>query len=79
MVIAGTGTLGMEASVTNFLTKGSRILVVSNGYFGDRFKELLSRYPVKTDVLRQDTIGNGVEASRMIEAVVKEGYDLVYN
>ncbi|AFL67122.1 pyridoxal-phosphate-dependent aminotransferase family protein [Desulfurococcus amylolyticus] len=77
VVIAGTGTLGMEASVTNFLTKGNRVLVVSNGYFGDRFKELLSRYPVKTDVLRPDTIGNGVEASRIIEVVEKEGYDLV--
>jgi alanine-glyoxylate transaminase/serine-glyoxylate transaminase/serine-pyruvate transaminase len=77
VVIAGSGTLAMEVSVTNFLERGGRALVVSNGYFGDRFVELLSNYEVHVDLLRPDKIGSSVEASRVVEAVSKEDYNLV--
>ncbi|PNV77512.1 MAG: alanine--glyoxylate aminotransferase family protein [Thermoproteota archaeon] len=77
VVIAGSGTLAMEASVTNFLEKEGRALVVSNGYFGDRFAELLSNYEVHVDVLRPDRIGRSVDASKVVEAASKGKYDLI--
>ena len=39
-VIAGSGTLAMEASVVNHVAPGQRVVIVSHGYFGDRFAEI---------------------------------------
>jgi len=77
IVIAGSGTLAMEASVTNFLKKDSKVLIVSNGYFGDRFAELLSRYPVHVDMIKPEVLGGAVSPEKIIAAVEKESYDLV--
>jgi aspartate aminotransferase-like enzyme len=51
-VIAGTGTLGMEAAIVNSLKRGDSLLVVSHGYFGDRFVEIAERKGIEVDVLR---------------------------
>src|SRR5215208_2807660 len=34
--VSGTGTAGMEATVANLVQDGTRVMVVVNGYFGDR-------------------------------------------
>ncbi len=52
-ILPGSGTVAME-SVTSFLHKGARILVVSNGVFGDRWEAILGRYPVEMKVLRSE-------------------------
>jgi aspartate aminotransferase-like enzyme len=36
-VVAGSGTLAMEMALINTVAPGERLLVVSQGYFGDRF------------------------------------------
>lgn len=37
-VISGSGTtLAMEMALLNTVAAGEKVLVVSNGYFGDRF------------------------------------------
>lgn len=77
IVLAGSGTLAMETSTTNFIKRDDRILVVSNGYFGDRMMELLSKYPVKVDILRVEELGGMVEADKILEKVDKEKYSLV--
>src|SRR5580698_6946469 len=43
LVISGTGSAGMEASVTNFVDPGSKLAVFANGYFSDRLTEMASR------------------------------------
>ncbi len=48
--IPGSGTAAMESVVT-FLHKGDRVLVMSNGVFGDRWSRILERYPLKVDYL----------------------------
>ena len=53
-VVAGTGTLGMEMAVANSLRAGDRVLVVSHGYFGDRFSELCARRGIEVDVLASE-------------------------
>jgi alanine-glyoxylate transaminase / serine-glyoxylate transaminase / serine-pyruvate transaminase len=39
-VFAGSGTLAMEAAVVNHAQAGDRMVVCSQGYFGDRFAEI---------------------------------------
>ena len=40
LVLAGSGTLGLEAALANLLGPGETLLVVNHGYFGDRFAEV---------------------------------------
>jgi len=43
LVISGTGSAGMEASVANFLEPAAKLAVFSNGYFSDRLAEMARR------------------------------------
>ncbi len=43
-VLAGSGTLAMDAAAANLVERGDRALVVNTGYFGDRFGAILERY-----------------------------------
>lgn len=51
-VIAGSGTLAMEMAVVNLVEPGDNVLVVSTGYFGERYAEILKRHNVKVDELK---------------------------
>lgn len=77
LVLSGSGTLAMEAGVTNFINRNDRILVVSNGVFGDRMAEILARYPVKVDVLRVKGPGGVVDNSLIEERLKEKKYSLV--
>jgi len=43
LVISGTGSAGMEASVANFTEPGSKLGIFANGYFSDRLTEMAKR------------------------------------
>ena len=43
LVISGTGSAGMEASVANFVEAGEKFAVFANGYFSDRLTEMARR------------------------------------
>ena len=49
--LAGTGTLAMEMAISNSCKKGDNVLIVSNGFFGDRFIEICERKGLCADVL----------------------------
>lgn len=53
-VVAGTGTLAMEMALVNTAAPGDRVLVVSHGYFGDRFVPLAQAFGIQVDVLRAE-------------------------
>ncbi|MEW5933205.1 MAG: alanine--glyoxylate aminotransferase family protein [Bacillota bacterium] len=53
-VVAGTGTLAMEMALVNTVAPGERVLVVSHGYFGDRFVPLARAFGIEVDVLRAE-------------------------
>ncbi len=53
-VIAGTGTLAMEMAVANTTKRGDNILIVSHGFFGDRFIDLCERKGLQVDVLASE-------------------------
>jgi aspartate aminotransferase-like enzyme len=69
-ILPGSGTVAME-SVMSFIPRGSRILVVSNGVFGDRWEAIMSRYPVILKVLRAEA-GKAVSTGE-IEHEVSSG------
>lgn len=51
LILTGAGTGAMEAAVSNFVSPGDRVLVVSIGSFGDRFAEIARRFGAQVDKL----------------------------
>ena len=49
--VAGTGTLAMEMAIANSTRRDNRVLIVSNGFFGDRFIDICTRKGLLVDVL----------------------------
>ena len=49
--LPGTGTLGMEIALVNSLKKGDKLLVISHGFFGDRFTEIARVFGIEVEVL----------------------------
>ncbi|MEM3313329.1 MAG: alanine--glyoxylate aminotransferase family protein [Thermoplasmatales archaeon] len=75
-IISGSGTLSMEISTVNFISRNSKVLVVSTGYFGDRFATLLSRFTKNVEILRPP-LGSAAEPKELYEIVSKNEYDVV--
>jgi aspartate aminotransferase-like enzyme len=48
-LFAGSGTLAQEAAVVNLVPPGERLLVASNGYFGDRFQQIAEAHGISVD------------------------------
>ena len=51
-LLSGTGSLGMEAGLANLLEPGDRVLIVSNGVFGERKIEMATRLGAQVTPLR---------------------------
>lgn len=51
-IVAGSGTLAMDMAGANLTEPGDRVLVLSTGYFGDRFADLFKRYGAEVTVLK---------------------------
>ncbi|MFO7941344.1 MAG: alanine--glyoxylate aminotransferase family protein [Bacillota bacterium] len=50
-ILAGSGTLGMDAAVANLVEPGDRVLTVNSGYFSDRMGEIARRYGAEVENL----------------------------
>ncbi|AOL16884.1 septum site-determining protein [Sulfolobus sp. A20] len=74
-IIPGGGTSAME-SVTSLLKKDDKVLVLSNGVFGDRWEQIFKRYPVSVKVVRP-LPGEYVNQDLVLEEVQKENYKMV--
>ena len=48
--LAGTGTLAMEMAISNVTKRGDNVLIISHGFFGDRFIEICERKGLHVDV-----------------------------
>lgn len=69
-IIAGSGTLGMEMALVNILGENENLLVVSNGFFGDRFVEIGESIGAKVELVRAEP-GDRVSIAE-IERKIKE-------
>jgi aspartate aminotransferase-like enzyme len=45
--LAGSGTLGMEAAVANFLRTGDKALIIRGGKFGERWGKIVQAYGIE--------------------------------
>ncbi len=53
-VIPGSGTVAMEMAVSNVIAPDEKVLIVSHGYFGDRFVEIAERKSYRKEVLQSE-------------------------
>ncbi len=75
-VVSGSGTLGMEMAVANVVEPNDKVLIVSNGYFGDRFIDVVSRFTEKVEKLPFEW-GKAADPSKIEEKLNKEQYKAV--
>ena len=69
-VVAGSGTMAMEMAVANVTKRDDNILIVSNGFFGDRFIDICSRKGLNVDVLSAEW--GEVVSPEVLEEKLKE-------
>lgn len=70
-VIAGSGTLSMEMALANTVARGEKILIISHGYFGDRFIGVANALGIESEALLAEW-GKQVSTS-IIEEKLQEG------
>lgn len=71
--LAGTGTLAMEMAIANSTKRGDNILIVSNGFFGDRFTDICGRKGLCVDVLSAEW-GDCVSADEIDRKLSEKHY-----
>jgi len=72
-VISGSGTLAMEMSLANVLREGDNLLIISHGYFGDRFVDIAKNKGINVDVLSSEW-GKTVPIDLIRETLKKKPY-----
>ncbi len=78
ITLTSSGTGAMEASVTNFLSRASRILVVSAGKFGERFGEIGRAYGAEVIEIKAP-YGSDIKVDKVEEALKNNpGIEAVY-
>lgn len=51
-MLSGSGTLGMEAAIANLIEKGDRVLCIENGFFGEKWEEIVEAHGGVADRIR---------------------------
>lgn len=75
-VIAGSGTLAMDIPAANMMEPGDKALVLSTGYFGERYADLLKRYGAEVTVVKAP-LGESVDLNQ-VESILKgDSYKLM--
>jgi aspartate aminotransferase-like enzyme len=78
LVLAGSGTAGMEASVANFLRTGDKAIVVRGGKFGERWGKICQAFGIECIFIDVEW-GKGVDPKAVAEALEKNpGVRAVY-
>lgn len=75
-VVAGTGTLAMEMAIANTMKAGDNILIVSHGFFGDRFIDLCERKGINVDVIASEW-GTIVPVEEIEKKLTEKSYQAV--
>lgn len=75
-VVAGSGTLSMEMAIINTVCPGEKILIVSHGYFGDRFIGVVNALGIRAEVLGSEW-GKQVSAQAIEEKLQEGGFKAV--
>ena len=66
--LVGPGHAGLEALAFTFLRPGDRVVVLDNGFFGQRLAEVLATHRVRVDVVGSEW-GKGFDLSKLKRAL----------
>ena len=72
-IVGGAGTLAMEMALLNLLGPEDRLLIVSHGYFGDRYVEMAAAFGIDHEVLRAES-GHAVSVEQVTERLGAGGF-----
>jgi len=75
-ILAGSGTLGMEAAMANIVEPGDKVLCVENGFFGEKFKDIVKAHGGEADQLTFEW-GDPVSAELVKEKLEGKAYKAV--
>ncbi len=71
-VLAGSGTAGMDAAISNLVHWGDRAVGLENGKFGERMGQLVQRYAGDHGIVLKAPWGQGFDLEA-VEAALQEG------
>ena len=77
-IVAGGGTLAMEMALVNVVAPGEKVLVLSHGYFGDRFGDLAAAFGIEAEVVKSEwgRAAEPAELARRLAAARGVGPDI---
>ncbi len=75
-LVAGTGTFAMDMAAANLIEPNDDVLVISTGYFGERFAEISKRYGANVTILASE-VGNVVALADIEKALSAKKYKLI--
>jgi aspartate aminotransferase-like enzyme len=75
-VISGSGTIAMEMALVNTVAAGERLLIISQGFFGDRFQHLAKSFGIQADIIQSEW-GKQVDPAAVEEKLASHSYKAV--
>lgn len=75
-IIAGAGTLAMEMALLNTVKKGEKILVLSQGYFGERMARIAESFGLGCEIIQSEW-GAAVPPEQLSEKIDQEDFIVV--
>jgi len=75
-IVAGAGTLSMEMAILNTAGPGDRVLVLSQGYFGQRMSDICKAFGIDHDVLESEW-GRAVTSLELDRRLRTQNYNVV--
>ena len=75
-IVSGAGTLSMEMALLNTVGPGDRVLVLSQGYFGDRMAQICKAFGLDHDVLECEW-GRAVTPGELDRGLKTKNYNVV--
>ncbi|WP_372795231.1 alanine--glyoxylate aminotransferase family protein [Lutibacter sp.] len=75
-IMAGSGTLAMDMAVVNLIEPNDNVLIISTGYFGERYADICKRYGANVTILTTD-VGNIVSLNTIEKELSTKNYKLL--
>lgn len=75
-VVAGSGTMGMEMAIANLVSREDKVLLCTNGFFGDRYVSICEKRGYDLDV-RRAVWGCSITAAEVDAALTEGGHSVL--
>ena len=75
-IVSGSGTLAMDMAAANLVEKGDAVLIISTGYFGERFKNIFDRYGGETTILSA-AVGDVIDIATIEQELKNKPYKII--